>query len=49
MVQCGVDLLQIVDILFGKMFINRMQYKSGEGDKCQYCGQVDKKGQLQSE
>ena len=47
--QCGADLLQIADILLGKMLFNRMQHKPGEGDKRQYCGQADKKGQPQSE
>jgi hypothetical protein len=36
-------LLQIADILLGKMLFNRMQHKPGEGDKRQYCGQADKK------
>ncbi|OON45684.1 hypothetical protein BV389_21735 [Escherichia coli] len=48
-VQCGADLLKIADILLGKMIFNRMQHKPGEGDKSQYRGQADKKGQPQSE
>ena len=43
------DLLKIADILLGKMIFNRMQHKPGEGDKSQYRGQADKKGQPQSE
>ncbi|EII43983.1 hypothetical protein EC23916_A0217 [Escherichia coli 2.3916] len=42
-------MLKIADILLRQNDFNRMQHKPSEGDKSQYRGQADKKGQPQSE